>query len=445
MTIHTLTARFREAAIEADFAITQLDERLRRLSFLTWGLLALIGGHLLSEAWDGRSPLSWDSDLGLQLQLLIFLLCGVFLLYVRSWATQAQIPGLTLLLAGMIILALAPIIATDHHYAFGAPLVFICGTLFFYVYLPLDLVPRTLLCLITSLILWVSWVFFRHPPPPESDLVNATIWLALIHLVGFNTARIQQIKNRRLFSQVQELKDALYREQEAQKQQVRFADLIAHEFRNHLAIIKSQAQVGQREANTHPSPAARDRALRRQHTIERAVDNLDRLFEHWLAADQLASGDLNPHLIKLPLGPWLAGLTQSFGEQAGRPLTLELPKPVATVSVQGDERLLSSALLNLLDNAVKYSSHGSAIQVRALLTGQAACIQISDEGIGIPPQDLERIFDKSVRLNPEAGVSGMGLGLPLARRIAQLHGGRIDVVSTLGHGSTFTLWLPLTP
>ena len=82
------------------------------------------------------------------------------------------------------------------------------------------------------------------------------------------------------------------------------------------------------------------------------------------------------------------------------------------------------------------------IQVRALVVGQEAGIQVRDEGIGIADQDQERIFDKSVRLHPEAGISGMGLGLPLARRIAHLHGGRIDVVSRLGQGSTFTFWLP---
>ena len=444
MTIHFWTARFRDATTEAEFTPTQFDERRRRLGFLTWGLLALVGSHLISESWAGNSPAGRDSALGLQLQLLVLILSGGFLLYLRVWATQTQLPGLAIFLVGMVILALAPPIATDPHYEFSAPLVFICGTLFFYVYLPVDLAPRTLLCLLGSLTLWVSWVFLRHPPPPESDLIYASAWLALTNLVGFNTARIQQIKNRRLFSQVRELEEALHREQEARNQQMRFTELIAHEFRNPLAIIKSQAQVAQREASSHPTAAGRDKASQRQATIERAVDRLDMLFEQWLAADRLTSGKLDPQLDTLPLGPWLAHLTQSFGDQAGRPLTLDLPESVAAAVVRGDERLLGSALLNLLDNATKYSPTQSAIQVRALLAGQEAGIQVSDAGIGIAENDQQRIFDKSVRLHPEAGISGMGLGLPLARRIASLHGGRIDVASRLGQGSTFTLWLPLS-
>lgn len=165
MTIHQWTARFRDSATEAEFIVTQREEHLRRLGFLAWGLLALLGGHLLTEAWSGVTPLSRPSDLGLHLQVLIFLLCGVYLLYLHSWATQARVPALALLMVAMSILALTPLIVTDPHYEFGAPLVFICGTLLFYVYLPLDLAPRTRLCLIASLTLWGSWAFFRHPPP----------------------------------------------------------------------------------------------------------------------------------------------------------------------------------------------------------------------------------------------------------------------------------------
>lgn len=225
---------------------------------------------------------------------------------------------------------------------------------------------------------------------------------------------------------------------------MRFTELIAHEFRNPLAIIKGQAQLGQREASAHPSAVARERAWRRQETIERAVDRLDTLFEQWLAADRLASGKLDPQLDRLPLASWLTGLTAAFGEQAGRALALEIPEPADRALVEGDERLLGSAVLNLLDNAVKYSPRPAAIKVRALVSDQEVGIQVRDQGIGIAKRDQARIFDKSVRLNPEVGISGMGLGLHLASRIAHLHGGRIDVASTLGQGSTFTLWLPLT-
>jgi signal transduction histidine kinase len=111
----------------------------------------------------------------------------------------------------------------------------------------------------------------------------------------------------------------------------------------------------------------------------------------------------------------------------------------------GDETLLSSALLNLLDNAHKYSPPKSPVGIAVILENGQFGIQVSDVGIGIATEDLARIFEKSVRLNPEGGTRGMGLGLYLVRRIAAAHGGRIEVSSIFGQGSVFTLWLPLSP
>jgi signal transduction histidine kinase len=106
---------------------------------------------------------------------------------------------------------------------------------------------------------------------------------------------------------------------------------------------------------------------------------------------------------------------------------------------------VTRALFNLLDNAAKYSPPDSAIGIRAFRVQGELGIQVSDAGIGMEAADLERIFLKSVRLAPEGGVAGLGLGLHLAQRIAAVHGGRIAVASLPGHGSTFTLWLPLHP
>ena len=126
-------------------------------------------------------------------------------------------------------------------------------------------------------------------------------------------------------------------------------------------------------------------------------------------------------------------------------MTLALPEGIKDIRLHADERLVTRALCNLLDNAAKYSPPGSAIGIKAFRFQGELGIQVSDAGIGIAAADLDRIFLKAVRLAPEGEVAGMGLGLHLARRIAVLHGGRIDVASLPGQGSTFTLWLPLHP
>jgi signal transduction histidine kinase len=98
------------------------------------------------------------------------------------------------------------------------------------------------------------------------------------------------------------------------------------------------------------------------------------------------------------------------------------------------------ALLNLLSNAVKYGE-GKPVHVRVLREGAGAAVEVTDSGPGIPAADLSRIFDDFVRLDDATG-QGTGLGLPIARRLAQLLGGSLEVSSALGEGSTFRLVLP---
>ena len=172
---------------------------------------------------------------------------------------------------------------------------------------------------------------------------------------------------------------------------------------------------------------------------------LEWLFQQWLDNDSLATENLEPRRESLPIGPWLTATTQAFGPWTQRPVTLDLPDEIGNLRLHADKKLVTRALFNLLDNAAKYSPPESAIGIRACRVQGELGIQVRDAGIGMAAADLERIFLKAVRLAPEGGVAGLGLGLHLAQRIAAVHGGRIEVASLTGHGSTFTLWLPLHP
>jgi len=116
----------------------------------------------------------------------------------------------------------------------------------------------------------------------------------------------------------------------------------------------------------------------------------------------------------------------------------DLPK------VRGDERALSHCVLNLLDNAMKYSRARKELRVSAGARGGRVTVSVADRGIGISPRDQKRVFEKFVRL--ETGlvhdVKGAGLGLSLVEQIMRAHGGKVELVSTAGEGSTFTLVLP---
>jgi len=119
----------------------------------------------------------------------------------------------------------------------------------------------------------------------------------------------------------------------------------------------------------------------------------------------------------------------------------KLPGPLP---VGGDAGHLKQVFINLLDNAVKYSGPTATIEVTAARSHNRAIVQVVDHGVGVPPQALGRLFERFYRAeNAALYAGGLGLGLYLCREIVESHGGSIEVQSTLGEGSTFTVSLPL--
>jgi two-component system, OmpR family, sensor histidine kinase SenX3 len=129
-------------------------------------------------------------------------------------------------------------------------------------------------------------------------------------------------------------------------------------------------------------------------------------------------------------------------EQVG--IDIEVTEPDRRMGIFGDRRQVTSALYNLLDNAVKYSDAGSRVEVSAVTDGIDVVIRVRDRGIGIPKADLERIFERFYRVDQarSRATGGTGLGLAIVRHVATNHQGDVNVTSRLGEGSTFELVLP---
>jgi two-component system, sensor histidine kinase LadS len=216
---------------------------------------------------------------------------------------------------------------------------------------------------------------------------------------------------------------------------VRFGALISHEFRNPLGIVDSQISLLRKQAK---GLADFDKRL---DIMSGATARLLSLFETWMQGDRLrqAMDAFGPQHI--PLAAWLRELVdaQSLMHET-HPIELRLISPVG--DVWADEALLEAALLNLLDNACKYSSAGQTVGVEVVQKPGWVGIAVVDEGCGIDPKDHAAIFDDYFRVHPEGAVAGIGLGLAFVRRIVQLHEGELELASAMGQGSRFCIWLP---
>jgi two-component system phosphate regulon sensor histidine kinase PhoR len=117
------------------------------------------------------------------------------------------------------------------------------------------------------------------------------------------------------------------------------------------------------------------------------------------------------------------------------------------VAAWADEEAVNEILDNLIDNAVKYTPEGGRIRVGWFLEGDQVCLQVADSGIGIPEQDLPRIFERFYRVDKARSreLGGTGLGLSIVKHLAQAMHGSVGVTSQLGKGTTFTVRLPCAP
>jgi signal transduction histidine kinase len=145
------------------------------------------------------------------------------------------------------------------------------------------------------------------------------------------------------------------------------------------------------------------------------------------------------------IGQIVADVVKNHEEMATKNgIRLQTEIPDALPAVRQLETLLPRALSYLVENAIKFSrTRGSQVTVRAYGTGDRVCIDVIDEGTGIAPENFERIFEPFVQVNrARYEQSGVGVGLTIARGLAQVHQGDVEVESQLGAGSSFTLWLP---
>ncbi len=246
-----------------------------------------------------------------------------------------------------------------------------------------------------------------------------------------------------LFRQRQELQEAKAQLQRAVSMRDDFMSMIAHELRNPLNSVYLQAQLRRKMVGGPKQPDAQS-MLRMVERDERQIRSMVRLLDDMLDVSRARTGKLTIVPAPFDLAASAQVVVEAIQEQAkvmGVQVTLAAPPALAIV---GDEFRVEQVITNLLTNALRYGER-KPVAVTVGVRGDVpeAFVSVRDQGMGIAPADQARIFEQFERTEGAAQVAGLGLGLYIARQIAQAHKGRLEVRSAPGEGAEFLLSLPL--
>jgi signal transduction histidine kinase len=248
--------------------------------------------------------------------------------------------------------------------------------------------------------------------------------------------------NARLEQSNRELNEANAKLRELSAMKEEFLALTTHDLRSPLTVISGVI-------NFFTSGRLGELTPEQQNMVsmmERNTQSLIELVNDLLDASKLESGTMRLDMTTLNLRGLVEELRETMLPMAReKEITLEDSVPEDLPPVRADRTKLRRILVNLVTNALKFTPRGGRVAFGAATEGDAVRISVRDSGVGIPPEDLARLFDKyeQARSRATRGEKGTGLGLYITRQLVELHGGRIDVSSEVGRGSTFSFTIPL--
>jgi signal transduction histidine kinase len=212
---------------------------------------------------------------------------------------------------------------------------------------------------------------------------------------------------------------------------------LSHELRTPLTIIKGYLE-GLADGTVEADPSVYARLARETTRLQRLVNDLQEL-------SQLEAGYLPIHPQPTDLRELLASVVARFTDQRlpDDPVQLKLEVAADLPQVQADAERIEQVVVNLLSNALRYTQEGS-VSVKSWQNSNRVWVAVEDTGPGIAPESLHHVFDRFWRADRsrDRASGGTGIGLTICRRLIEMHGGHIEVESTVGQGSIFRFWLP---
>jgi signal transduction histidine kinase len=291
---------------------------------------------------------------------------------------------------------------------------------------------------------WVTTVAGTHTAAPAK-------WRLLIkHPAGSLEAAIDSARRRNLMvsmsilgvlaASVLLMVASMRRSQELARQQMEFVATVSHELRTPLAVVRA-AGDNLAEGVIQDS----DQVRKYGELVRSEGRRLTEMVEQILEFAGIHSGQRTLNIVPVSIGAVFESVLRESGtliETAGLEVNVDIPQDLPPVA--GDESALRRLFQNLVSNAIKYGADGGWLGIEARHSGDEVSITLSDRGIGISPDDQERIFEPFYRAADvvAAQVQGAGLGLSLVQRIVEAHGGRIAVKSAKAAGCQFTVHLP---
>lgn len=273
--------------------------------------------------------------------------------------------------------------------------------------------------------------------------VALALVLALTSWFGEQAAHRARSFEAAVAERTAELESAKAEAQAANAAKDRFLAMLGHELRNPMASVSTALEVLRREAGGDPAREDRMRGI-----VQRQMRHMARLVDDLLDVSRIERGKLPLHLERLDLARLIREVAEAERariEEAG--LAFEVETPPEPLWVDGDPTRLTQVVYNLLSNAAKFTEPGGTIRVAAFsepLSGTAA-VRFRDTGVGIDPEDLDRIFEPFAQTEEaiERAAGGLGLGLPIVRGLIEAHDGEIRAASAgRGRGSEVTFRLP---
>jgi len=232
-------------------------------------------------------------------------------------------------------------------------------------------------------------------------------------------------------------------QQEKEMMKRNFVTLVSHQLRSPLTSVKQYFGVilGGFAGGVDTT---------QKEMLEKAGKNIDsllQLIDDWLDMSRIEAGNITEGFKPVALAPILSEILELLKPSAeAKKVTVELDSRDDLPTVEGDRESLKQAFTNLISNAINYTGRGGTVTVSTAEEAGHWVVEIFDTGIGISEDNLHFIFDEFFRVKSKEtrGISGTGLGLPIAQKIIEAHNGFIRVVSELGKGSTFSVFLPKT-